>query len=550
MIEWFIQNRKNIKKCILQTEKSSILVFMLCVICSIISILMPIFNMKLVNLFVYERFEMRHGIYFCFYVVLVVVANCLGYVVQVTRTRVENSMQSYINNTIIEDCIEKKLENYCETESTNTDVLIKSDASLYQQFICIFLFDYPFMAFKVVAVFGILVLLEPIVALTVLCLEVLVTVLQRQLCKPVEMQSCVVRNSLVGFFGVVNDIVGNSSVIKSIGAGSYLKERAKIQFERYAEDRTQQTRYSASASLIIETLLSVNMLSVLGMGSYKIYRGAMSIGALLSLVQYVGLFISVFTSLSENTVMLHSVKGKLKGISDVLAKHVRVEPVFKETPPFDAVRICGLSFCYSEKIIIFDQASATFRRGNLNCICGASGSGKSTLIKLLLGEYSPEKGSLGLTYNEESTGKLKTDMIAYVPQENVFFSDTVWGNIGFNGVGSKEDAYEVCRQCSIYDEIEASENGFNSMVNNSIKNWSGGQMKRLAIARAILQNKEILLLDEPTAGLDMENTEKVLECIKRYAREKLVIVVTHDPSIERCADVVYNIENQKLKRIV
>lgn len=529
MIEWFVQNRKNVVKCISYTGKNAMFVFLLLVVCSVVSILTPTLNMKLVNLYIYIKFSTQHIICLLLYGLLIIVTAFLEYGAQITRVKVENAIQAYINGVIIEDSINKRLANYCEEEATNTDVLIKSDTPLYQQFICIFLFDYPFMVFKVVSIFGILFLINPSVALAVLGLEILVTVLQRRLCKAVETQSNVVRNSLVGFFGVINDIVSNISMIRPIGAGEYLKERAKFKFDKYTEEKVKQSRYSSRVSLIIETLISVNMLIVLGIGSYQIYNGTMSVGAMLSLVQYVALFISTFTSFSQNTLMLHSVKGKIVGISDILTKHVRVEKVIKENIFFDAVQISDLSFSYSNEITIFNHASAVFHKGDLNCICGISGSGKSTLIKLMLGEYCPEMDEcLRLMCDGKFIGKLKGNMIAYVPQQNVFFSDTILKNIILSDTAAKEDVYKVCKECSVYDEIKALEDGFDSIVSNSINNLSGGQIKRLSIARAILQDREILLLDEPTAGLDEENAVKVFECIRKYAREKLVIVITHD----------------------
>lgn len=141
---------------------------------------------------------------------------------------------------------------------------------------------------------------------------------------------------------------------------------------------------------------------------------------------------------------------------------------------------------------------------------------------------------------------MSKDQISFVPQENIFFTDTIYNNIVMDCDCDREYVYEVCKECSIYEDILGLEDGFETIISNGILNFSGGQIKRLSIARAIVQNKEVLLVDEPTVGLDKDNVKKIVECIRKYAKKKLVVVITHDKTLEENAEKIYSISDKKL----
>ena len=231
----------------------------------------------------------------------------------------------------------------------------------------------------------------------------------------------------------------------------------------------------------------------------------------------------------------------------VLNREVAEEKLDKESVEHNIKRIevQNASFTYASGKAILEDANATFEYGKLNCIIGPSGIGKSTLIKLLLRKYSLNDGQIR-SYTKKEETDLSKDQISFVPQENIFFTDTIYNNIVMDCDCDREYVYEVCKECSIYEDILGLEDGFETIISNGILNFSGGQIKRLSIARAIVQNKEVLLVDEPTVGLDKDNVKKIVECIRKYAKKKLVVVITHDKMLEENAEKVYSISDKKL----
>ena len=128
-------------------------------------------------------------------------------------------------------------------------------------------------------------------------------------------------------------------------------------------------------------------------------------------------------------------------------------------------------------------------------------------------------------------------------------NDTIYNNLTLGENVNKDEVIEVCKECAIYNDIMELEKGFDTIISNGIVNFSGGQIKRLSLARAILQRKEVLLLDEPTANLDLNNTDLILECIKKYSSNKIVLLITHDYNAKNKMDNVFELKEGKLKRI-
>src|SRR5690606_7861147 len=191
-----------------------------------------------------------------------------------------------------------------------------------------------------------------------------------------------------------------------------------------------------------------------------------------------------------------------------------------------------VSFKYDNDQII-NKLSATFNKGEITAILGASGKGKTTLIRLLLGLLKPNEGRILIT-NDTDNYELDTmhvENFSYVPQGNTLLSGTIRSNItlGMDGITDeklKEILYISCGEC-VFDLP----NGLDPVIGESGLGLAEGQAQRIAIARAILRDRDIWLLDEATSAIDQETTKIFLNRIKYLIKDKIVIFVTHDPII-------------------
>ncbi|GAA4912714.1 ATP-binding cassette domain-containing protein [Streptomonospora salina] len=216
-------------------------------------------------------------------------------------------------------------------------------------------------------------------------------------------------------------------------------------------------------------------------------------------------------------------------------------------PSAAVLRVSNLRFRYPGTASdVISGLDLTARRGELSAIIGPSGSGKSTLFDLLMGFLAPATGRLELDGRT-----LGTRDIAVVSQRPVLFAGTIRENLDVSGTAAGEaDLVRACRAAGVLEEMRALTHGFDTEVAEAGASLSGGQRQRLALARALLAHRPVLLVDEPTSALDSDRAADVVETLHRVARDRIVIMITHRP--EALADVptVLRLDAGRLDRSV
>ena len=547
MFRWMRYNWKNIISVIKPYGRVFLGLIIIELISMFFSVLAPLLNMKLINMFVYEKMSIRHLMYVYIYVTFLACTGVIGYIGSVKKRSVNLKMEEELKSKIIRHALRKEQQSYDINELGELDASIKMDASIFQQFVIKYVLDYPFLVLRLICVVIVLCVQCYEVAIVLGVAQTIVCIFQRLVYKKLEEQSESVRTEYANVNEITSDIVGKVAYIESIGAERYVFYRFKKYYERYISKAVWQVKSSTKISLLIEFIINLNLLVVLGIGSYKIYNKELTVGALLSIIQYMGLFLGAFSLLSRYQVDMHTESKSINNVLMILKNENKNQKCDHDenNDIIKKIVLEDVSFEYTAGNVILNGANARFDRGRLNCIMGPSGAGKSTLLKLMLGKYSLNGGEINVI-TKKGKNRLKKEQVSFVPQENVFFTDTIYNNLVLGKKIEEEYVYKVCKECSIYDDILSLENGFDTVISNGIINLSGGQIKRLSIARAIIQNKSILLVDEPTVGLDRENVNNVVECIMKYAKEKIVVVITHDDAIEKKAEKVYLISNKLL----
>ncbi|GAB3474508.1 ATP-binding cassette domain-containing protein [Nocardiopsis coralliicola] len=200
----------------------------------------------------------------------------------------------------------------------------------------------------------------------------------------------------------------------------------------------------------------------------------------------------------------------------------------------DVLRVRGLSFCYpGAPADVLHGLDLTARRGELCAVVGASGAGKSTLFDLLLGFLEPREGRI------EIDGRpLQPSEVAVVSQRPVLFAGTVRENLAPTGPATEKELTEACRAAGVLSEVSRLPQGFDTVLAEGGAGLSGGQRQRLALARALLVRRPVLLVDEPTSALDPDRAAEVVATLHRVARERIVVMVGHRPE---SLDQVHNL---------
>jgi ABC-type multidrug transport system fused ATPase/permease subunit len=205
------------------------------------------------------------------------------------------------------------------------------------------------------------------------------------------------------------------------------------------------------------------------------------------------------------------------------------------------VELNNVSFGYNESNVI-DNLSISIEDNKLTILVGESGCGKSTLMKLLLGLYSIKGGNITFRGNEDVSLQSLRKKTAYVPQDLTLFGGSVLENIAYgNEKASQQEIINASRKAGAHEFIVNFADGYDTVLYDDGVNLSGGQKQRILIARALLKNSDVLLLDEITSALDDATEGKIMSTIKEISRSKAVVFITHKEKVAGWGDVVYKL---------
>jgi len=220
--------------------------------------------------------------------------------------------------------------------------------------------------------------------------------------------------------------------------------------------------------------------------------------------------------------------------------------------PIDEIRYEGVSFAYDADVPVLTDVNMTARPGTITAIVGATGAGKSTLMSLLLRLYDPDAGSIRI--NGTPLDDLTIDSIrantAIALQQNVLFATTVAENISYATPGiTREDIRRAAEVACADAFIAEMADGYDTELGERGGKLSTGQRQRLSIARALVRNTPILILDEPTASLDAETEHEVLANLADWGRNRVVFVITHRLSTIRSADQIAFLKDGRVTEV-
>src|SRR6185503_10280748 len=199
----------------------------------------------------------------------------------------------------------------------------------------------------------------------------------------------------------------------------------------------------------------------------------------------------------------------------------------------EQLELRAVSFAYKPGRPVLRDFSARLRRGRSYALVGASGSGKTTVLDLMLGFYSPDSGEVlvnGVLVTELD-GPLLRSRIILVGQQVTILNDTVANNVRFGATATQSEVAAACRAACIDEYINTLPEGYEAVLSFQGSNLSGGQRQRIAIARGLLRNPDVLLLDESTTGLDALTRDQLTQNILRLYTDRIVVFATHDKEL-------------------
>ena len=332
--------------------------------------------------------------------------------------------------------------------------------------------------------------------------------------------------------------------VKAYGMEEYEERRAVGLIERLFALIDRNTRTRSRASPMMETLGGMAIAVVILYGGHQVISGARSPGALFSFITALLLAYQPLKSLANLNASLQEGLAAAQRIFEVLD----LEPMIRDMPAARPLHVAGgeirfdnVRFGYVPGVLAIDGISLAIPAGRTVALVGPSGAGKSTLLNLIPRFFDVAGGSISIDGQDLRSVTLASlrSAIALVAQEVSLFDDTVRANIAYGRFGASEaEIEEVARAAAADAFIRELLDGYDTLVGEHGVRLSGGQRQRIAIARAMLKNAPILLLDEATAALDSEAERQVQRALYTLIRGRTTLVIAHRLSTIQRADLI------------
>jgi ATP-binding cassette subfamily B protein len=338
---------------------------------------------------------------------------------------------------------------------------------------------------------------------------------------------------------------------------SFVQEEQEIRQFRQSSRRLRNSRRTVDVSTSTFTsamglLFAVGGLAVWYVGGCDVLDGRMTLGSLMAFIQYLAMFYTPLTSIAESTSWFANFFGTSRRICDVLA--VPSEPRSPPSAvPLERARgqleVEHLTFGYDKSRPVLKDVSFAVHPGQMLGIVGRSGSGKSTLISLLGRLYEADSGRVridGVDVRQMSPQNLRRQ-IGMVPQDPYLFRGSVAENVAYgNPQAEPEQILLAAVQADAHDFVMQMPLAYSSQLREGGQGLSGGQRQRLSIARALLFDPPILILDEATSNIDAESENAICKTLRQWTRRRTAIVVSHRLSTLRDADRLLVFEDGRL----
>ncbi|MFI6562871.1 ABC transporter ATP-binding protein [Streptomyces sp. NPDC050534] len=332
-------------------------------------------------------------------------------------------------------------------------------------------------------------------------------------------------------------------------------ERRRLHEEATAWFRAsvRSTRLNEAYEQLVQVIETVCVLAVIGIGAWEISTGRMTLGQLLAFAAFLGYLYPPVRGLAQLGLTVTAATAGAERLIEILDAEPSVTDPRHDTGagrPDGTVEMRGVSFSYpGADTVALRDLSFTVAPGELVIVTGPSGAGKSTVSKLLLRFYDPDAGEVlldGVPLRDFPLARLR-EYVTLLPQETLVLHDTVRANIACGRPGASEQAIEeAARAADAHDFIVRLPEGYDTRVDPNSARLSGGQLQRLAIARAILRDAPVLVLDEPTTGLDAMAARRVVKPLRRLMAGRTTIMITHDLNLAPDADRILVVDRGRI----
>jgi ATP-binding cassette subfamily B protein len=351
---------------------------------------------------------------------------------------------------------------------------------------------------------------------------------------------------------VMQEVLSSIRVVKAFAREDYEQKRLQEESLESVEAALRARTLKARLAPLVEIIVAVGTSAVLWFGAKMVIEGRLDEGSMVVFILYLSKMYKPMQDLSKMTDSYSKAAVGLERVQEVLHTDGSVAdlPGARRAPRFRGlVEFQNVSFHYDPEAPVLRHVNFRIEPGQIAAFVGRTGAGKSTLIGLLPRFYDPVSGVVKIDGNDirRYTQKSLRRQISLVLQETVLFHVPIWSNIAYGKPdASRAEILRAAELANAHEFIERMPQGYDTLVGERGVTLSGGQRQRIAIARAVIRNSPILILDEPTTGLDAESEKLVFEALDRLMEGRTAMVIAHRFDTIRRANVIFVVEDGQI----
>ena len=431
---------------------------------------------------------------------------------------------------------------------------MSSDLNQVQMFVVMLPLTLSHLAL-IAGVSVVLLITDPLLALVTLVPLPFINLTARRFSNAIHPAVLAVQSEQAQLSTVVEESVAGVRVVKGFGAERVRMEALTTEADDIREVSMRAARIRARFLPVMELLPSLGLVAVLGLGGLRVLDGSLTIGELVAFNFFVTLLVWPLRSIGMTVAFAQRAAAALERVHEVLD----VAPAIADPPEPVALPIGGgavsfssVTFGYSDAPVL-DGFDLEIAAGESVAVVGATGSGKSTVARLLLRFYDPSSGSI--TIDGVDLRDLRVDdvrrAVGIVFEDTLLFNDTVSANIAFAvpGLDPRADLERIrsaARAAGADEFIERLPKGYDTVLGERGFSLSGGQRQRIAIARAVLADPRVLVLDDATSAVDPSKEHEIRSAMGVVMRDRTTIVIAHRPGTVAMADRVILVDGGRV----
>lgn len=506
---------------------------------TILSLLVPLLTMQLVDILSVTTISM--GLVAGLVGVFLAQAVMSGFSIYM-MTRVGQHMIAKLREDLWKHVVKLPIPFFDKRNSGETMSRITNDTNVVKEFVVMQIIPFFSGLISIIGSVILLLIIDWKITLMMLVIIPIAFAILMPLGRKMYRVSKATQDETAEFQGDLGRVLSDIRLVKSSLAEPKEEEKGISRITKLFTYGLREAKINAIVSPLMMTVNLVMLVFLIGYGGFRVSEGTLSAGSLVAIILYMFQIIVPFSQMATFFTQSQKAMGATERIRDIMNEAVETDHTEENSEPLksrEGLIFENVSFGYTEDKQILDHLSFTVEKGKVTAFVGPSGAGKTTVFSLIERFYQPQHGVITYEGSKLQDFQLREwrSKIAYVSQESPMMAGTIRDNLSYGLDGVTDEEIDVAiKQANLGEFIEGLPDGYDTQVGERGIMVSGGQRQRLAIARAIIRDPELLLLDEATAHLDSTSESLVQEALQGLMKGRTTLVIAHRLSTVRHAD--------------